>query len=230
MGETGEVRSGAAHCGGALLHRIGASRSRHDHAVRRDGARRAQRPAGQGPHLPRASSSSRTMDDQRQRRTFREAFKLFAARGRRQGLAVVISDFLDPNGYESASEGLAGAWATTSTSFIWRQRRIGIPARLGDVKFVDAETLRGARRGSDAGPGGRVSQGVGARTPRNWQHSAAATTSDTSGQTPNGRLKRSFCRRSGRDGSSHEFWRDGGMAGLGPAGAHCGRRCRGSSS
>ena len=31
-----------------------------------------------------------------------ESFKLFAARGRRQGLAVIISDFLDPGGYESA--------------------------------------------------------------------------------------------------------------------------------
>lgn len=69
-----------------------------------------------------------------------EAFKLFAARGRRQGLAVVISDFLDPNGYESALKVLQArghdVYVVQMASEADRD-----PGALGDVKFVDTETL-----------------------------------------------------------------------------------------
>jgi len=68
-----------------------------------------------------------------------EAFKLFAARGRRQGLAVVISDFLDPNGYESALKVLQArghdVYVVQLASEADRD-----PGALGDVKFVDTET------------------------------------------------------------------------------------------
>ena len=69
-----------------------------------------------------------------------EAFKLFAARGRRQGLAVVISDFLDPNGYESALKVLQArghdVYVVQLASEADRD-----PGALGDVKFVDTETM-----------------------------------------------------------------------------------------
>lgn len=68
-----------------------------------------------------------------------DAFKSFAARGRRAGLAVVISDFLDPNGYESALKMLQArghdVYAVQMASEKDRD-----PGALGDVRFVDAES------------------------------------------------------------------------------------------
>ncbi len=68
-----------------------------------------------------------------------ESFKLFAARGRRQGLAVIISDFLDPGGYESALKVLQArghdVYVVQMASEADRD-----PGALGDVKFVDTET------------------------------------------------------------------------------------------
>jgi uncharacterized protein (DUF58 family) len=69
-----------------------------------------------------------------------EAFKLFAARGRRQGLAVVISDFLDPNGYESALKVLQARGHDVYVVQIASEGDRD-PGALGDVKFVDTETL-----------------------------------------------------------------------------------------
>jgi uncharacterized protein (DUF58 family) len=69
-----------------------------------------------------------------------EAFKLFAARGRRQGLVVVISDFLDPSGYETALKVLQArghdVYVVQMASEADRD-----PGALGDVKFVDTETM-----------------------------------------------------------------------------------------
>ena len=68
-----------------------------------------------------------------------ESFKLFAARGRRLGLAVVISDFLDPSGYESALKVLqARGHDVYAVQMACEADRD--PGALGDVKFVDAET------------------------------------------------------------------------------------------
>ncbi len=68
-----------------------------------------------------------------------EAFKTFAARGRRAGLAVVISDFLDPQGYEGALKVLQArghdVYAVQMASEADRD-----PGALGDVRFVDAES------------------------------------------------------------------------------------------
>lgn len=67
-----------------------------------------------------------------------DAFKLFAAKGRRAGLAVVISDFLDPNGYEAALKVLQArghdVYVVQMASEADRD-----PGALGDVRFVDAE-------------------------------------------------------------------------------------------
>ena len=67
-----------------------------------------------------------------------ESFKSFAARGRRAGLAVVISDFLDPQGYEVALKMLQArghdVYAVQMASEKDRD-----PGALGDVRFVDAE-------------------------------------------------------------------------------------------
>lgn len=68
-----------------------------------------------------------------------ESFKSFAARGRRAGLAVVISDFLDPLGYEVALKMLQArghdVYAVQMASEKDRD-----PGALGDIRFVDAES------------------------------------------------------------------------------------------
>ena len=70
---------------------------------------------------------------------FRETFKQFASRGRRQGLAVVISDFLDPQGFES---GLKILCSTGHDVFVVQIASAADrnPGALGEVRFVDAET------------------------------------------------------------------------------------------
>ncbi|HUF48939.1 MAG TPA: DUF58 domain-containing protein [Vicinamibacterales bacterium] len=69
----------------------------------------------------------------------RESFKQFASRTRQQGLAVVISDFLDPSGFESGLKMLASmghdVFVVHVTSHADRD-----PGALGEVRFVDAET------------------------------------------------------------------------------------------
>ena len=69
----------------------------------------------------------------------KEAFKAFGNRTRQVGLAVVISDFLDPHGFESGMKMLAGmghdVFAVHITSSKDRD-----PGALGDVRFVDSET------------------------------------------------------------------------------------------
>jgi uncharacterized protein (DUF58 family) len=69
----------------------------------------------------------------------RESFKQFASRTRQQGLAVVISDFLDPHGFESALKMLASMghdiFVVHVTSHVDRD-----PGALGEVRFVDSET------------------------------------------------------------------------------------------
>lgn len=68
-----------------------------------------------------------------------EAFKLFAAQGRRAGLTVIISDFLDPHGYEQALKVLqARGHDVYVVQMASEQDRD--PGALGDVKFVDTET------------------------------------------------------------------------------------------
>jgi uncharacterized protein (DUF58 family) len=69
----------------------------------------------------------------------RETFKQFASRSRQQGLAVVISDFLDPQGFENGLKILASMGHDVFVVHIASQADRN-PGSLGEVRFVDAET------------------------------------------------------------------------------------------
>ncbi|HEY7475604.1 MAG TPA: DUF58 domain-containing protein [Vicinamibacterales bacterium] len=69
----------------------------------------------------------------------RETFKQFASRDRQQGLAVVISDFLDPKGFEPGLKILASMKHDVFVVHIASQTDRN-PGALGEVRFVDAET------------------------------------------------------------------------------------------
>ena len=89
-----------AHRRGALLHRARAPRQADDPAVRPRarpgvGRRAAARGASSG-----CSSSSRGWR-RRGPTDLRTSFKEFAARPRQLGLTVIISDFLDPGGFDA---------------------------------------------------------------------------------------------------------------------------------
>jgi uncharacterized protein (DUF58 family) len=79
----------------------------------------------------------------------RESFKAFASRGRRQGLAVVMSDFLDPGGFEAGLKILRTMGHDVFVVHIASQRDRD-PGAFGDVRFVDAET--GEMRDVDVTP------------------------------------------------------------------------------
>jgi uncharacterized protein (DUF58 family) len=69
----------------------------------------------------------------------RESFKEFASRGRQQGLAVVISDFLDPGGFEPALKILRTIGHDVFVVHVASERDRD-PGAFGDVRFVDIET------------------------------------------------------------------------------------------
>jgi uncharacterized protein (DUF58 family) len=69
----------------------------------------------------------------------RETLKQFASRSRQQGLAVVISDFLDPQGFESGLKILASMGHDVFVVHIASQAD-RMPGSLGEVRFVDTET------------------------------------------------------------------------------------------
>ena len=69
----------------------------------------------------------------------RESFKEFAGRGRRKGLAVVISDFLDPGGFEAGLKILRTLGHDVFVAHVASQRDRD-PGAFGDVRFVDMET------------------------------------------------------------------------------------------
>jgi len=69
----------------------------------------------------------------------RESFKQFASRTRQQGLAVVISDFLDPAGFESGLKMISSMGHDVFAVHITSHRDQD-PGALGEVRFVDAET------------------------------------------------------------------------------------------
>jgi uncharacterized protein (DUF58 family) len=69
----------------------------------------------------------------------RETFKEFASRSRQQGLAVVISDFLDPQGFENGLKILASMGHDVFVVHIASQADRH-PGALGEVRFVDTET------------------------------------------------------------------------------------------
>jgi uncharacterized protein (DUF58 family) len=69
----------------------------------------------------------------------REVFMQFASRTRQQGLAVIISDFLDPHGFEP---GLKLVASMGHDVFVVHVASVSDsdPKALGEVRFVDAET------------------------------------------------------------------------------------------
>ena len=79
----------------------------------------------------------------------REVFTQFASRTRQQGLAVIISDFLDPTGFERGLKLVASMghdiFVVHVASEVDRD-----PGAIGDVRFVDAET--GETRDVDVTP------------------------------------------------------------------------------
>ena len=69
----------------------------------------------------------------------REVFMKFASRTRQQGLAVVISDFLDPHGFEPGLKLLASMGHDVFVVHV-AAASDSDPKALGEVRFVDAET------------------------------------------------------------------------------------------
>ena len=69
----------------------------------------------------------------------RGAFTEFASRTRQSGLAVVVSDFLDPNGFENGLKLLASMGHDVFVVHVASQSDRD-PGSLGEVRFVDAET------------------------------------------------------------------------------------------
>jgi uncharacterized protein (DUF58 family) len=79
----------------------------------------------------------------------RESFKEFASRGRQQGLVVVISDFLDPGGFEAGLKILRTLGHDVFLVHVASQADRD-PGMFGEVRFVDAET--GIRRDVEVTP------------------------------------------------------------------------------
>jgi uncharacterized protein (DUF58 family) len=69
----------------------------------------------------------------------RETFADFGSRGRQQGLAVVISDFLDPNGFEPGLKLLSSMGHDVFVVHV-ASTADRDPGALGEARFVDVET------------------------------------------------------------------------------------------
>jgi uncharacterized protein (DUF58 family) len=80
----------------------------------------------------------------------RETFKQFAGRTRQQGLAVVVSDFLDPHGFEQGLKTLSAMGHDVFVVHVASQSDRD-PGALGEARFVDVET--GERRDIEVTPG-----------------------------------------------------------------------------
>ena len=69
----------------------------------------------------------------------RESFKEFASRPRQTGLTVIISDFLDPGGFEAGIKILRTLGHDVFVVHVTSQRDRD-PGAFGEVRFVDSET------------------------------------------------------------------------------------------
>ena len=207
MAEPAQVRSGAAHRGGALLHRPGAPRSRDAAAVRHQARRRDGCPAA-ARDASSACSSCSNSSRPRGPRICAKPSRPSATRTRQAGLAVVISDFLDPHGFEPGLKMLASMRHDVFAVHITSERDRD-PGALGEVRFVDAET--GELRDVDVTPSLAAAYG-GA-----WQHASGRGRALLRPLQP--RLHPRGCRAAvrarhpedvpARDGSCNEFRRDG---------------------
>jgi hypothetical protein len=68
-----------------------------------------------------------------------DALRRGALEARQAGVAVVLSDFLDPAGYEKGLEALAGRGFQVNAVQILSPEELN-PATYGDLKLIDAET------------------------------------------------------------------------------------------
>ena len=94
----------------------------------------------------------------------RQSFVSFAARGRQQGLAVVISDFLDPAGFEPGLKILSSMGHDVFVVHV-ASLHDRDPGGYGELRFVDAET--GELRDVDVTPA------LAAAYRRHWDGHAA---------------------------------------------------------
>ena len=78
-----------------------------------------------------------------------EALRRGALEARQAGLAVVLSDFLDPAGYESGLTALVGRGFQVDLVQILAPDELS-PATFGDLRLVDSET--GGHAGGDLRP------------------------------------------------------------------------------
>ena len=69
----------------------------------------------------------------------RASFKEFASRPRQMGLAIIISDFLDPGGFEAGLKILRTIGHDVIVVHVVSERDCN-PGALGDARFVDTET------------------------------------------------------------------------------------------
>jgi uncharacterized protein (DUF58 family) len=70
---------------------------------------------------------------------FNEALRRGAVESRHAGLAVVLSDFLDPEGYEAGFKALLARGFQVSAMQVLSPEEIA-PSTFGDLRLVDAET------------------------------------------------------------------------------------------
>jgi uncharacterized protein (DUF58 family) len=70
---------------------------------------------------------------------FNEALRRGALEARRTGVAIVLSDFLDPRGYEAGITALLGRGFQISTVQILAPEEVS-PSTYGDLRLVDSET------------------------------------------------------------------------------------------
>lgn len=72
---------------------------------------------------------------------FNQALRRGALEARQAGVAVVISDFLDPDGYESGLSALVGRGFHVNVVQLLSPEELN-PATYGDLRLIDAETGR----------------------------------------------------------------------------------------
>ena len=93
-----------------------------------------------------------------------QSFRQFAARARQRGLAVVISDFLDPAGFEAGLRMLASTRHDVCAVHVVSERDGQVDA-AGDVRVVDVETNESRSV--------EITPGLAAAYARAWQEHAA---------------------------------------------------------
>ncbi len=120
----------------------------------------------------------------------RESFKEFASRPRPMGMTVILSDFLDPGGFEAGLKILRTIGHDVVVIHVVSERDVelgGASARCASWTRRPATCARWTSRRGSLRPTGRR----GRLTPPSWSSSAGATTSPTCAPKPSGRSRKS---------------------------------------